>query len=307
MNLTPPSNSERHDLSSDDPSIPRIANERSPKRKRTDSVDLKASDVEFAPSLNLPPTSLQAERPDSPSLPPLSTPPQQIVSEESAVKSGVGEGSPRTVVAKSFENLALRGSEGFGGGKVVHFGGGSRGQEVKRARFTEQFDDESTPDGVPELVTSEGEDPANTMPMITSPTTISSTPSTASPTTPNPPPPRQVSRKSPPPPTLSSTPSDISSTFDIDIASLTWQDSEITGHLALDPDDDLTGMNGIGFKPTPQIAYARAQARRRQVAEWRNREARDARARRAEGRRRGMVVRAEQEKAKPGRVVRFAA
>lgn len=113
-------------------------------------------------------------------------------------------------------------------------------------------------------------------------------------------PPRQVSRKSPP----------LASSSNIDLFDLTWQDSEITGHLALDPDDDLTGMNGIGFKPTPQIAYARAQARRKQVTEWKNREAREARARRAEGRRKGMIARNEAARVSEGkarRVVRFAA
>lgn len=72
---------------------------------------------------------------------------------------------------------------------------------------------------------------------------------------------------------------------------LTWQDSEITGHLAgpaTDPDDDGTGLNGIGFKPTPAMAYARAQKRRQQVLDWKAREAREARAKRSERRRRGV-------------------
>ncbi|CAI6338904.1 unnamed protein product [Periconia digitata] len=72
---------------------------------------------------------------------------------------------------------------------------------------------------------------------------------------------------------------------------LTWQDSEITGHLAdpsKDPDDDGTGLNGIGFRPTPATAYARAQRRRQQVLDWKAREAREARAKRSERRRRGV-------------------
>ena len=75
--------------------------------------------------------------------------------------------------------------------------------------------------------------------------------------------------------------------------SLTWQDSEITGHLvdpATDPEDDGTGLNGIGFRPTPALAYARAQKRRQQLMDWRAREARDARAKRSERRRRGVGV-----------------
>ncbi|KAF2266187.1 hypothetical protein CC78DRAFT_161438 [Lojkania enalia] len=74
-------------------------------------------------------------------------------------------------------------------------------------------------------------------------------------------------------------------------SSLTWQDSEITGHLtdpSIDPEDDGTGLNGIGFKPTPALAYARAQKRRQQLIEWRARESRDARAKRSERRRRGI-------------------
>jgi hypothetical protein len=70
-----------------------------------------------------------------------------------------------------------------------------------------------------------------------------------------------------------------------------WQDSEITGHLigpAQDPDDDGTGINGIGFRPTPALAYARAQRRRQQVQEWKAREAKEARAKRSERRRRGV-------------------
>lgn len=74
-------------------------------------------------------------------------------------------------------------------------------------------------------------------------------------------------------------------------SALTWHDSEITGHLAdpsTDPDDDGTGLNGIGFKPTPAIAYARSQKRRQQLNEWKARETREARAKRHDRRRRGI-------------------
>lgn len=64
-------------------------------------------------------------------------------------------------------------------------------------------------------------------------------------------------------------------------ASLTWQDDEITVYDPEDSDDDGTGINGIGFKPTPAIAYARAMRRRQQLAEYRKREEREARARRS--------------------------
>lgn len=70
---------------------------------------------------------------------------------------------------------------------------------------------------------------------------------------------------------------------------LTWQDHEITGHTISpdEPDDDGEGINGIGFRPTPAIAARRSEIRRRQVSEWRAREARDARQTRIEKRRVG--------------------
>lgn len=64
----------------------------------------------------------------------------------------------------------------------------------------------------------------------------------------------------------------------------TWHDSEITGHNPTDPSDDGYGINGIGFKPTPALAWARSEKRRKQVADWRNREAREAREKRREKR-----------------------
>ena len=69
---------------------------------------------------------------------------------------------------------------------------------------------------------------------------------------------------------------------------LWWSDAEITGHGLdpRDPTDDGEGINGVGFLPTPAIAYARAERRRRQVKEWKERETREARAKRGERRRR---------------------
>jgi hypothetical protein len=71
-----------------------------------------------------------------------------------------------------------------------------------------------------------------------------------------------------------------------DLTSLTWQDSEITGHLMLDSDDDGYGINGIGFKPTAAMANARSLRRKQQVLAWRSREAKEERERRAERRKR---------------------
>ena len=68
-------------------------------------------------------------------------------------------------------------------------------------------------------------------------------------------------------------------------ASLTWQDDEITVYDPDDSDDDGTGINGIGFKPTPAIAYRRVIKRREQLAEYRKREEREARSKRNQRRR----------------------
>jgi hypothetical protein len=95
---------------------------------------------------------------------------------------------------------------------------------------------------------------------------------------------------------------------DPDRAALTWHDDEITGHNPDDPDDDGEGINGIGFRPTPAMAYARSEKRRLQMAEYRNREAREARQRRSERRRASGSTKNEREMAKANesaRRVRF--
>ncbi|KAI7189227.1 hypothetical protein KC343_g12222 [Hortaea werneckii] len=74
-----------------------------------------------------------------------------------------------------------------------------------------------------------------------------------------------------------------------DPTSLTWQDDEITGHEldANDPGDDGLGINGIGFRPTPAEAEARSQRRKKQIANWKAQEAKEARQRRMDRRRDG--------------------
>lgn len=67
---------------------------------------------------------------------------------------------------------------------------------------------------------------------------------------------------------------------------LWWSDTEITGHDLKDPTDDGYGINGVGFLPTPAIANARAERRKKQLAEWKNREAKEARQKRSDRRKR---------------------
>lgn len=82
------------------------------------------------------------------------------------------------------------------------------------------------------------------------------------------------------PPSTSSSPS-LSRTSSPDLrAALTWQEEEITIYDPDDSDDDGTGLNGIGFKPTAAVTYARGMKRKQQLAEYRKREEREARARR---------------------------
>jgi len=94
--------------------------------------------------------------------------------------------------------------------------------------------------------------------------------------------PKLKRKKSPSPPSIHSIPSDPSEEEDL----FTWHDHEITGHLMQDAYDDGYGINGIGFRPTAALAYARSQRRKQQIAEWRARETKDARQMRSERRRR---------------------
>ncbi|ETS85240.1 hypothetical protein PFICI_03265 [Pestalotiopsis fici W106-1] len=68
-------------------------------------------------------------------------------------------------------------------------------------------------------------------------------------------------------------------------AALTWHEDEITVYDSEDKDDDGTGLNGIGFRPTPAIAYQRAQKRKKQLSEYKKREESEARALRNQKRR----------------------
>lgn len=71
-------------------------------------------------------------------------------------------------------------------------------------------------------------------------------------------------------------------------AALTWREDEITIYDPEDEDDDGTGINGVGFKPTPALAHARVMKRRQQLAEYRKREESEARAKRSQRRRGGV-------------------
>ncbi|KAI1103003.1 hypothetical protein F4804DRAFT_246300 [Jackrogersella minutella] len=89
-------------------------------------------------------------------------------------------------------------------------------------------------------------------------------------------------------------------------AALTWHEDEITVYDPEDKDDDGTGINGIGFKPTPAIAYARAQKRRQQLADYKKREEGEARAKRNQRRRQQLGSTARLDKQHSMARVRFS-
>ncbi|KAI1438067.1 hypothetical protein GGR50DRAFT_523960 [Xylaria sp. CBS 124048] len=87
-------------------------------------------------------------------------------------------------------------------------------------------------------------------------------------------------------------------------AALTWQEDEITVYDPEDKDDDGTGINGIGFKPTAAVAYRRAQKRRQQLIEYKKREESEARAKRNQRRREQLGENDESEMARQHSIAR---
>lgn len=93
---------------------------------------------------------------------------------------------------------------------------------------------------------------------------------------------------------------------------LWWEEAEITGHDPTDPTDDGYGINGIGFIPTPAMERARVQLRKRQIAAWKLREAKEARQARSDRRSRdnglkghAHVLRGSSDESKQAKKVRF--
>lgn len=215
--------------------------------------------------------------------------PVHLVPEDQGILPG--DGSPRTAVAGRFQNLHIQST-----GIKLDFGGRDDGEALqKKSRLMDcdhddlgRSDDTRTVHGsstsrrqadegtkessktaptehVQELATVE----APVLPDPSSEAIQHSSPDLSNPSKQPSPAKEQTSTPPPPPPP----------------DPLTWQDSEITGHAPTDPLDDGYGINGIGFRPTPAVAYARAQKRTQQIQDWRNREAREARQRRSERRR----------------------
>ncbi|KFY26146.1 hypothetical protein V491_01440 [Pseudogymnoascus sp. VKM F-3775] len=229
--------------------------------------------------------------------------------------SSSGEGidsevqTPRSRVAHSFGQLEIEGTGGvsrldllgtFGPSKLDNSKTGNQikpaQNEFKEVPETPQassstilgptgaigFDTKGALDSQHSTVIFTGTNSTNTPTTLS--TTLPSRPShkqSASPPSPDPPP-QQFSPAPSPPVTPTRSPPQ-------EPASLHWEESEITGHNPSDPEDDGEGINGVGFKPSAAIARARSERRRKQLADYKSREdkeARDARAKRAALRRR---------------------
>lgn len=65
---------------------------------------------------------------------------------------------------------------------------------------------------------------------------------------------------------------------DPEFSALWWQDSEISGHDPEDPEEDNRGVNGIGYQKTRAEQSRISAKKQKQLAEWRSREAKEARA-----------------------------
>ncbi|KAF2400089.1 hypothetical protein EJ06DRAFT_557150 [Trichodelitschia bisporula] len=276
----------------DDPAPPHHADrnqdwrKKSPKRKRADSAP-QAQYSTFAPAIVVEPLPALEGAPLPCSVDSVSPTAREgpactqagDFGEAPPVPVGKIPNSPRSMVATQFEQMALgptvpvlRFGEGAGReGKRVKVKEGQAGR-VDAARMDAQRGGKAAV--VEVLIPHAKGSPAKKSAHFAEEHTTGSdsTPRKTSPSAHRP--------KSPPLP---------SSTGEMDASALAWQDEEITGHLAQDPDDDGYGLNGIGFKPTPAMAYSRLQKRREQILAWKSREAREARQRRAELRRRGGV------------------
>lgn len=197
----------------------------------------------------------------------------------------LGRYSPRTVVAGRFKDLAIQ--EGVPQSIPIAQWHGSSGSVEENTEPSEQAENlqlssKKSPTKTNQSGISDGVDSKEEH--VTKDQTQPSTQSTKGPSrnkvkavSPT----KSRRKKSPPP--------DDSSILE----SLTWDDSEITGHDPTDPNDDGYGINGIGFRPTAAIAWARSQQRQKQVAEWKNREAREAREKRRERREGASQVKSE--------------
>ncbi|KAI9889157.1 MAG: hypothetical protein M1814_005748 [Vezdaea aestivalis] len=215
------------------------------------------------------------------------------------------ESSPRSKVARSLHDLQLEVVDGrrVGGSADVVSKGSKSGEDLSRLRSENLGNFDGTLDGqikgtatsvslAHRPIPAESRSIADSKidpKLFTSSPPISTLSKGLSTSSAQPPPVFQLPQ--PPPlahlqPVSFSSPAPIKATLSApspDQQQYYWQDHEITGHIP-STIDDVLGLNGVGFKPTPAMAWARTQKRRAQVLEYRAREAREERRRRGERR-----------------------
>ncbi|KAI9797968.1 MAG: hypothetical protein M1833_005024 [Piccolia ochrophora] len=196
------------------------------------------------------------------------------------------DGSPRTKVAVQFHELQLRSPT-----DTNHALGVTNAAGVESARSAKTTEDTLASSAIRRTP------PTKSTTLAAAPFSPVS-PSTASPTTkrfrtaPTTPPPPE----SPPSNAPRASPSKATSATKMPISNSTSASTSTSPSrrgspppAKLSPDetdaDDGEGLNGIGFRPTPAVAYARTERRRQQILEYRAREAREARRLRSERRR----------------------
>ncbi|EKG16610.1 hypothetical protein MPH_06191 [Macrophomina phaseolina MS6] len=294
----------------------------SPKRKRGPSDPMQP----FAPRLNtsaFPSSGVGPIDVRSANTEPHSAPGALL-----AATAESGSESPRSRVASQFELLQINKS-GYGL-PVIDFGSGDTGAvATKKAKHNEEVfahhphalrnEDSRTPhmgelSPVPQPVQEIAETPQH-ISFASDAVQLTPPPPSSSPSVklflstrrPNP----KLHRRSPSPSVHSlATTSSSTAAAPVhlpDQAALTWQNSEITGHeIDRERDDDGYGINGIGFRPTHQVAQQRALKRRQQILEWRARQAREDRQKRSDRRRLGALAPERKIGETQKRVVRFA-
>ncbi|MCJ1241845.1 hypothetical protein MMC14_009851 [Varicellaria rhodocarpa] len=199
-----------------------------------------------------------------------------------------GDGSPRTEVASKFSALDIQQESPI---PKIDFGKKIR-TKADTGTVLPADKADSIPGGLltgrvkktsPEPSSSLNISEASTLPQTQTTTSQSKLlilpPALEIPETPHPHPASPMRLKSPPPLHLTTTATTI--------APRRAKSPPPPSPTSFSPDsspEDFTGINGIGFRPTPAQSYARAQRRKQQVAEWKSREAKEARQRRSERR-----------------------
>ena len=204
------------------------------------------------------------------------------------LENTVGEASsPRTIIAGRIQNLSIQESNNMPAFDTRPVTGNSADKHANQTSIPGRpYQPDLQPSGTPPA--------ASCTPPSSSPSTLAAhmkrTPQHLIINSPPPDSPETLSLRSirkPTPPLSDLRRSELESPA-MPSRALWWSDAEITGHEldSRDPSDDGEGINGVGFLPTPAIAFARAERRRRQVSEWKERECKEARVKRAQKRRR---------------------